>query len=301
MIYFQQEHSTDKSVKTYLEELKDIMETEKKLNTEGLKYMMALAEIREGRPSATKVAKEFGVNRSTVCRALADYVEQDFLTSNFQFTQKGLHYIEICIERRDSILNALTNKGMTYEKAKNSAITILCSCDWETVDLLARSIDKFYDSRKKRLQKEKKKSFSGSKVNEYLRVGNYTASFLFLKMDKHKHGQVSMANEGFRHPGTLIISTDGNYLLLRLTLVERQSRFANQFLRGRLDGMKYEKDGGIHQVKIKNNCAYIPLEAFHFLYVKEDNILQGKAELIMSCSVGALNMPESKAVLNIYC
>lgn len=277
------------------------METEKKMNMEGLKYMMALAEIKEGRPSATKVAKEFGVNRSTVCRALADYVEQGYLTSNFQFTQKGMHYIEICLERKDSILNALTNKGMTYEKAKNSATTILCYCDTDTVDMLARSIDKFYDSRKKRLQKEKKKSFSGNKVNEYLRVGNYTASFLFLKIDKNMHEQVSMANEGFRHPGTMVISTDGSYLLLRLILVERQSRFANKFLRGRLDGMKYEKDGVIHQVRIEDNCAYIPLEAFHFLYVREDNILQGKAELIMSCSVGALNMPESKAILTIYC
>lgn len=278
-----------------------MIENEKRMNVEGLKYMIALAEIQRGRPSATKVAKEYGVNRSTVCRALADYVEKGFLTSNFQFTDLGGHYIDRCLERKNSIYNALLNKGMEDEKANISATAILCACDEETADILAKSVDKFYDSRKKRLQKEKKKSFSGEKANEYLRVGNYPASFLFLKIDRNNQEQVSMANEGFRHPATMVISTEQSYLLLRLVLVERQSRFGNKFLRGRMDGMKYELGGVIHHVKVEDNCAYIPLEAFHFLYVKEDNILQGKAELIMSASVGALNMPESKAILTIYC
>ncbi|WP_099469681.1 helix-turn-helix domain-containing protein [Konateibacter massiliensis] len=277
------------------------METGKKINADGLKYMIALAEIEEGRPSATKVAKEFGVNRSTVCRALADYVKEGLLDENFRFTQSGLTYIELYIEKKESILHTLVNKGMSYENARENALSILCNCDSEATEIIAKSMDSFYDGKKKKLQKEKKKSFSGDMANEYLRVGNYTASFLFLKTDKNKHGQVSMANEGFRHPGMLVISTEGNYLCLKLRMIERQSRFASKFLRGRLAGMKYEKNGAIYEVKIEDNCAYIPLEAFHFLYVKEDNILQGKAELIMSASVGALNMPESKAVLMIYC
>lgn len=162
--------------------------TEKKMDTEGLKYMIALAESEERRPSATKVAKKFGVNRSTVCRALSVYVKRGLLTEHFQFTQRGRYYINTYLEKKISIRNALVEQGMFCEKAEYNAMTILCCCDSEAADMIARSVDKLYGGRKKRLLAEKKKSFSGYRVNEYLRVGNYKVSFLFFKIHEAGSG-----------------------------------------------------------------------------------------------------------------
>lgn len=267
------------------------------MTSEQLKYMIGLAEIVDGKPTAAKVARRFGVNRSTVSRIFARCVEEGLLTEEFQFTFRGKNFIEGCLEKKKRLMHYMIWKGVPYEDARKDALEILCVCGQSTLDYLMQPEHSREKSRKRKLLEEKQITFSGNVIEEYLKSGNYSVPFLFSKMDSQV---ASMANEGFEHPGVLVVKKDRSYFQLRLVQVENKSKLG-KIMQGHLEKMTYLAEGKRYEAKIEEDVVYIPVNAFTFFYVQKDNILQGSATMEMTCTVGKVNMPRSQAKLTIYC
>lgn len=128
---------------------------------EQLKYMIGLAEIVDGKPTAAKVARRFGVNRSTVSRIFARCVEEGLLTEEFQFTFRGKNFIEGCLEKKKRLMHYMIWKGVPYEDARKDALEILCVCGQSTLDYLMQPEHSREKSRKRKLLEEKQITFSG--------------------------------------------------------------------------------------------------------------------------------------------
>ena len=82
--------------------------------------------------------------------------------------------------------------------------------------------------------------------------------------------------------------------------MEQKSLIDKLSLAGKVDKMKYEYQNQIGEAEISETMVKLPIEAMKFLYIKEDDILQGYVNLTMTCSVGIIHMPESTAILTVY-
>lgn len=267
------------------------------MTAEQLKYMIALAEITDGKATAAKVARRFGVNRSTVSRVFAKCIEDGFLTKEYSFTFRGKNFIDSCLEKKNRIFHHMIWKGVPYEDAMHDALEVVCVCQQSTLDYLMQPDHAREKSRKRNLLSQRQAAFLGSDALEYLKEGTYKVSFLFNKLDSQI---ASMANEGFEHPGMLVIRHEASYFQIRPIQVENRSKLG-KMMQGRLEKMQYQLGEQQKEASIVDDILYIPLEAFTFYYVQKDNILQGIATVEMTCTVGKINMPKASAKLTIYC
>ena len=71
-------------------------------------------------------------------------------------------------------------------------------------------------------------------------------------------------------------------------------------MEGKMNSMKYEYENQIRSAKISADYASLSLEAMQFVYLQEDDILQGELKLYFTCTVGQEHMPESTALLKLY-
>lgn len=109
-----------------------------------------------------------------------------------------------------------------------------------------------------------------------------------------------MANEAFEHPAILSVYKGKTELRLKLRKVQQKSLETLAIMEGKMNSMKYEYENQIRSAKISADYASLSLEAMQFVYLQEDDILQGELKLFFTCTVGQEHMPESTALLKLY-
>ena len=81
------------------------------------------------------------------------------------------------------------------------------------------------------------KEISGDMLSANLDDGQYLFAFTVYKADKM---EISMANDGFFHPGILDIKMGHGGLVLKPKEVERESMMGKTVLKGKLSSLKYQ-------------------------------------------------------------
>lgn len=264
-----------------------------------MKYLLTLTSKEEKKRTLSAIAKVYGVNKSTVSRSLASLMKTGILDEAYVLTPYGKRFIIDYKYQYDRIVQWLYHKGVEITKAKNDAFALLEGCSKETIQVLVES-GEFCKACSYFKEHNSKQIIEGKNLIHYVTEGEYKVPFVFHKDKRRSPEHISMANSAFLHPATMIIRKSGSHLCLKMKKIKRASIIQSMKLEGKLESMKYENNGKLSEVTIVDDIAYIPMDAMKFIYIKEDNILQGYTRLTMTATVKQFHMPESSAVLTVY-
>ena len=125
-----------------------------------------------------------------------------------------------------------------------------------------------------------------------------------LKTEKHKVNSsniLSMANEGFEHPCTLIVKDGVGEIKLRVTSMSAKSKINDQFLSGYVTNLKYYIARQFANAVWDGECYTIPADAIRFVNIGDSmgQILHGTVCVQMECTVGVQHMPTSRAMFTL--
>lgn len=274
--------------------MKDIDSKQRKCPTmQQLEYLMSLENKEGGRGIVTKVAEECGVNHAAVSRYLKSCQENGLLTDEFQFTKAGriwLNGYKRILKDLDEYLEEIGTDRKAMEAVKKEMIEHI---GYGTLYNMIQ-----HHSRTKRIlrfhqREEIHQNFLRDILPTWMEQPVYFQ--LFRKNQKTGYG-VSMANEGFEKPATLLHNRRGRWLVLKVREMSAVSRINGRRMSGYMDSLKYPMDDTIHAVEIHDGVLRIPLKACQF-HCRQGGEIEGMIPVTMTCSVGRTHMPESTALL----
>lgn len=271
----------------------------KRITAINMKYLLQLLYGEEKKNSLSKVAKSNSVSPSTVMRSLSVFLEQGILDENYKPTNNGQRWIANYRKQKSLIESWLIHNHITVKSAEENALSILENCSEDVLDLLKKKgeiyqvFDQLADKKADHL------TIENTDLYDYFPENDYPVSFIFYKDWEQYPINISMANEGFRHPGILSIKKGESLLKLERKWVKQES-MAGGIVPGIVTALSYESDDQRQSIEIIENIAKIPVSAFRFIYDKNSSFFIGELKLRMTCSAGDFHMPESTAILNIY-
>lgn len=265
------------------------------LTREKINYLMFLYEHQENNYTVTKMAQHIGISKSTLSRVLNS------------FYQEGL-----TLEKGKAKLSCLGCKQARQYKKEIQKLTnwLIHTADFNQDDAYQEALSlilSLSDQGKLKLVNhtniahlfeliENIKYISGDMLSANLDDGQYSFAFTVYKEDGI---QISMANDGFVHPGILNVNLGHGELLLTPKEVERESIMGKMTLKGKLSSLKYQIDNDYLESEYIQDRYIIPISQLHFYYSKEERILQASLKIRVQANVGLLHMPESDAIMTL--
>lgn len=255
----------------------------------------------KGYLNEAEIARKFGVNKSTVHRCIRSCVERELLTeTEYNLTKKGEKILEYYLEIYEEILDYLKRIGVEAKEREEAAENMIDSVDIKTIQTICirERLHLQYENIDANKQ-ETQKLLGVDELRKYLSPGTYEVDFSIYRQDKDSPG-LSMADRGFEKPAKLYFQDDAKYLELKIREMEAYSMIEKQHLmKGYVSAIKIlSKNDVLKLLDIQENTVKIPLEEIWFELPGHGELI-GEAQLIMSCSVGEMHMPESVARLHI--
>ncbi|WP_297669400.1 NEAT domain-containing protein [Thomasclavelia sp.] len=262
---------------------------------EKLAYLLFLYKQKETNCTVTRLAEEFGVSKSTFSRVLNIFYHENLIIQKGKgiLSTKGEKLAKNYFKDIAEIKLWLKNiSNLSDEEAYQEALTLVLVLSNKTRYNLISDLYK-----KKLFEKiDKIKSISGDMLTVNLEDGKYQFAFTIYKLNKL---EISMANDGFVHPGILEINNGKGNLILFPKEIEHESLLGNIILKGQVESLKYMLDQEFISSQNIKNSYIIPIDRLKFHYCKEERILQTSIKIKVRANVGIIHMPESCAVLNI--
>ena len=265
------------------------------ITKEKLAYLLFLYKQKETNCTVTRLAEEFGVSKSTFSRVLNIFYHENLIIQKGKgiLSTKGEKLAKNYFKDIAEIKLWLKNiSNLSDEEAYQEALTLVLVLSNKTRYNLISDLYK-----KKLFEKiDKIKSISGDMLTVNLEDGKYQFAFTIYKLNKL---EISMANDGFVHPGILEINNGKGNLILFQKEIEHESLLGNIILKGQVESLKYMLDQEFISSQNIKNSYIIPIDRLKFHYCKEERILQTSIKIKVRANVGIIHMPESCAVLNI--
>ena len=265
------------------------------ITKEKLAYLLFLYKQKETNCTVTRLAEEFGVSKSTFSRVLNIFYHENLIIQKGKgiLSTKGEKLAKNYFKDIAEIKLWLKNiSNLSDEEAYQEALTLVLVLSNKTRYNLISDLYK-----KKLFEKiDNIKSISGDMLTVNLEDGKYQFAFTIYKLNKL---EISMANDGFVHPGILEINNGKGNLILFPKEIEHESLLGNIILKGQVESLKYMLDQEFISSQNIKNSYIIPIDRLKFHYCKEERILQTSIKIKVRANVGIIHMPESCAVLNI--
>ena len=265
------------------------------ITKEKLAYLLFLYKQKETNCTVTRLAEEFGVSKSTFSRVLNIFYHENLIIQKGKgiLSTKGEKLAKNYFKDIAEIKLWLKNiSNLSDEEAYQEALTLVLVLSNKTRYNLISDLYK-----KKLFEKiDKIKSISGDMLTVNLEDGKYQFAFTIYKLNKL---EISMANDGFVHPGILEINNGKGNLILFPKEIEHESLLGNIILKGQVESLKYMLDQEFISSQNIKNSYIIPIDRLKIHYCKEERILQTSIKIKVRANVGIIHMPESCAVLNI--
>lgn len=265
------------------------------LTKEKLSYLLFLYKQREMDYTVTRLAQEVGVSKSTFSRVLNTFYQEGLTTEK----GKGILSCQGCRMAREYLkdINKLSDwlkytANFDDEEAYQEALSLVLTLSSKARAKLVNNTSK------ERLFEliDNVKEISGDMLSANLDDGQYLFAFTVYKADKM---EISMANDGFFHPGILDIKMGHGGLVLKSKEVERESMMGKMVLKGKLSSLKYQVGEDYLECCIIKDDYIIPISKLRFHYSKEERILQTSVKIKVKPTVGKIHMPESIAIMNV--
>lgn len=281
------------------------------MNESWKKYLEYLLEIAleeeqnpDYRPSLRILARQLGVDHSTLSRALGSCRKLGILDEENRFTESGESWVAERRTQFHQIESWLLGRQVPREEARSTAISILKSCPDRPAALLSELIATCGCCEKKNMHGDVKKWFGmqgtyfREKLGYWYPDGEYQVKFYFWKERDKMLRELSMADESFVQPGILSMKDGEGTVCLRRRKMRQQSA-SGQWFEGTAETLSYEQNDAWCAAELSGDQFSIPLSAFWIAYKGNTGQLRGMLRMKMTCTEGKKAMLESSALLEI--
>jgi hypothetical protein len=200
-------------------------------------------------------------------------------------------------DRMDIATNHFIYEGVSEEKAQKDAMYFSLYCSDETFEVIQSMEEQYHIKHVLR----DRKCFNGAVLCGKLRDGSYPFPFIIYRETVKNSSNISMANEGFRHPCKLIIKGGSGIVSLKAQNLSHSSAVSGENISGKINNLKYFDGSKYCDAQRNGDALSFPANVLNFVNIGEDSgrILHGSVCLKMTCSAGIIHMPESKAIFTI--
>ena len=260
-----------------------------------LNYLQELSRTEKKRGAQGSIAEHCGVYRSTVSRYFKNCIERGILTESLEFTEEGKEWLERYENLYENLRSYLEEIGGRPEEIEETADVMVENIDIHMLELMLSAY-----TEKKSIYKRSENKLDQEMQENLLKCERHPVVFRLYRMNR-KPGQSrdSMAMRGFEELAEIVQDQDGSYLELKLKDVTARSRVNGATMVGKLKTIKYEHNENLETVKIEGNVVRIPLEACR-IHKWTGTGTMGFVPITVTCSVGAVHMPESTALLYFW-
>lgn len=256
-----------------------------------LQYLMELEKLENRRGIIVQIAEKCGVNHGSVSRYFKSCCEKNYLTLDYRFTELGRAWLKGYKDLIEKLTDYLRKIGVAEKQIPENVKDMIENMDYYTLTSMLRNDQKM----KSIYSVGKKEVLSRNFLGEVLTYGNCYVHFMFYRID-NEDDKVSMANRGFHKLGLIRHNKRASWLELSTCEMEANSRINGERMAGHLETLKYEYNGMLHKVDIKDGKLRIPLAACRF-HRRQGGEIEGFISVAVTCSVGMMHMPESTALL----
>lgn len=251
--------------------------------------------------NVTGISRTLREEKYTISRVLS-HLEKDGLVDRSDkrrpaLTIMGKALAERYAERSEIAINHLLYEGVDMENAMRDANYWALYCSDKLMEIVRASDER---SRVKHELKNEK-NFSGALLCKKLKDGAYQFPFLINREQVKNNTNLSMANEGFAHPCTLLVNGGVGWVQLQALPISAKSATSGELMQGRVHMVEYFDAGRYVSAALNGNVISFPAEALNFVNIGEGvgQVLHGSVAMKMKCSVGTSHMPESRAIFTI--
>lgn len=277
---------------SYIEECKPSM-----IQLQFLKEMKK--QKQKGDWNEAEIARQYGVNRSTVSRYFKRCLEFGILSEpKYDFTKKGKEILQYYQDIEGDLTQYFEKIGVEGEALYQAVEGMLDGVDIQTIKTLCQKeklhmkYENFGISGKEEIEHVPPEA-----LESYIQKGVYDVDFSIYRQGKNCQ-KLSMADMGFEKPAVLSFLPEARYLELTIRKVQAYSGAVKDLLlEGYAQTIKYRRlDDGLKLVKVQDGKIKIPLEEFWFECPQEGE-LSGQIQMTITTSIGKRHMPESVATL----
>lgn len=263
------------------------------MTTLKMKILLYLLQRENNDCSMTHIAQLFGVNKSSVSRAMKWFEEHNMIEKKgrrIEVTFYGQKEGNLIRSKRNIILEWLLMNGKTAALAKEEALELVSIFSDETIMGLKDHLQK-YKLRQLFMHHQR---LSGYQIQSQLEESDYSFSFTVYKTDKSDMLQLSMANEALEHPLRVHIANGKGTVYLKTKMMKKKN------FTGKMQSLKYWDGHSYLEAGRDDDLFFFPLSVIEFTGISDENLIQGQLKIKMKSTVGMLHMPESEALLVIY-
>lgn len=252
-----------------------------------IQYLTELEHVKRTRGMIGEIASRCGVKHPTVSRFFKSCVENEYLTEELEFTEKGIKKLRWHQKVQKDIREYLERSGIT-DGIDDVLKGMIENIDYTHLEELTKSHMKLNVG--VRIKKEQEEI---TDITELIEYGNHVVAIMIMRIDGSGR---SMAEYGFEHLGGVKKNKRGCYLELTMKEMHASSRITGKEMTGSLKCLKYLQGDTYRIADIRNGKVRIPLEACTFQNF-DHGVLRGNLAITISSSVGEAHMPESTARL----
>ena len=250
--------------------------------------------------TVTGLADILGEGKQKISRLLMSLEKEGLLDRSDlrrpRLTQAGRKQAAYYEKRTNIVLNHLLYEGLDLNDAEHDAYAWARFSSERGMEIIKSSEQRYRAKYELRRQKE----FGGEELCSHLADGEY--SFPFYRETVRGGTNLSMANEGFRHPCVLRVADGRGQIVLQPVDLSAKSPLTGRKMNGRVRKLTILQPDGVFMRAEENgeNLAF-SADVLHFLNIGEGmgQILHGSVCMRMQCSVGTMHMPESTAIFTI--
>lgn len=251
--------------------------------------------------SNSSLNKTLGIEKYTLSRVCLEMEKMGLIDrTNIRrpvLTEKGQREAEFYAERMDTAISHLCYEGVDVATAKQDAYYWALYNSEETMEVI-RATEEMY---RIKYEMRNKSTFSGAELCKLMRDGTYSFPFLIYREHVKDGDVLSMGNVGFESPCTMTVKNGVGTLQFHTVKASVISPRDGIRMQGKVQKLKYMQYGDYNTAELVGDVVSIPASSLKFVNIGSgvSQILHGSVSIMVSVSVGALNMPESVAVLTL--
>lgn len=271
-------------------------------SAEVLRLRVLLSFYSDENSTVTGLARTLGEEKYTISRLLSTLEEEGLVDRSNnrhpKLTSEGMEAAEKYATRVETMVNYLLYKGVGMEDARPDALKMALHLSDQTMEMFKSDEEmsavkyEFRDRRK----------FSGSEFIAKLPDGNYKIPFIIYREKANNVTNVSMANEGFEHPGILSVTDGVGTIQLHATSLNARSAKTGAAMKGKVKTLRYFDSGDFISAEYSGDIVSFPAESLQFYNMKPgfSPVLHGTLPVKITANVGTMHMPESIAFFTIF-
>ena len=251
--------------------------------------------------TVTKIAKTLGKEKYTITRIL-DTLEQEGLVDRSnnrkpKLTEAGIQETEKYVRRIEVASNHLIYEGVEPEYA------VVDSMYWALYnsDQTMRVIEATEERYRIKNEMQDKSRFTGAALCRQMKDGSYQFPFLIYKEVAKDGNHISMLDEGFLHPCTLVVKDGEGIIMLQRTTITKKIPHSNKEVSMKINRISYYDEGELLDAEVRGNLFLFPASVLQFVNVGQGigRIFHGSVRLSFEGTGQRSDVPELAAIFTI--